>query len=479
MNPEQRAVETDRYIVDRLRAALQVMKHCRTASQRRELHVVLGAVAPEREGARSREGMIRRVADRLGMQRGGRIIRQGVYRPRAFDQAISRRQKFDEYAAPSVGIGPSPLQRPLETGEQAISHGRACTVVEIDHQAGTCKLEFEGGGVKAMREYSSLGNGKGGARLSRPPPSLEPDERAERKDKKADTARADVEDFFDAQGARSPEARDQVRRRVGVGLYQTTQALILYSTYAALYALFLVEYPATTISFSLFKSLRPWYVRRAKREVCLCKNCENFKYYKDTLRALVKVPSADPAPPCSPAKMGSTHRPSCLQLFDPVTNPPTLDDDDAAEDVEDDTLDSLRKLLDFCGKEFKSDMVKATLCSGALDYGNLDCIHGKCSRCGFRKLWSEGLRPRVIDANGNLRQDAPVEFQSQLTWSRIKSQKQDGNGAPLESKKLLHQQRTGTVVEFLDEFERDVSVPADPTCGYALMQLVLSLMLGC
>ena len=88
---------------------------------------------------------------------------------------------------------------------------------------------------------------------------------------------------------RVEQFRDQVRRRVGPGLYQTAQALFIYSTYATLYALFLVNYPALTISFGLFKALRPWYVRRAKQEGCLCKHCENFKCYQETLHSLVKV----------------------------------------------------------------------------------------------------------------------------------------------------------------------------------------------
>ena len=35
--------------------------------------------------------------------------------------------------------------------------------------------------------------------------------------------------------------------------------------------------------------VRPWYVRRAKQEGCLCKHCENFKCYQETLHSLVTV----------------------------------------------------------------------------------------------------------------------------------------------------------------------------------------------
>ena len=64
-----------------------------------------------------------------------------------------------------------------------------------------------------------------------------------------------------------------------IGLYETAQALFVYAKSSSLYKLFVARYPGHPISFSLFKSIRPWYVRRAKQETCLCKHCENFKAY--------------------------------------------------------------------------------------------------------------------------------------------------------------------------------------------------------
>lgn len=188
-------------------------------------------------------------------------------------------------------VGPSLTSRPLEVGEDAMSRGRPCKIVAIDHVLGHCQLEYKIGDVKALREYTSIGKGRGGARLARPPISLRPHDRATRCDEKAEKVRqqVEVEEFFDEHGARSPAIRDEVRRRLGVHTYETAQALILYATSAALYASFLLSYPMISISFSLFKALRPWYARRAKREVCLCKQCENFKGYKDVLRSLPKV----------------------------------------------------------------------------------------------------------------------------------------------------------------------------------------------
>ena len=142
-----------------------------------------------------------------------------------------------------------------------------------------------------------------------------------------------------------------------------------------------------------------------------------------------------------------------------------------------DGADALGRLLAFCAHEFKSAMVADVLCKGVLDHASsqpaaagddanpqttkvLSCLNSKCSHCGFKRLWSEGLRKLLVvrrrRADGtmvdDLRPDAPVEFQSKLTWTRISSSKAKAAGA---DKQLMHEPRSGTVVEFLDEFERE------------------------
>ena len=431
--------ETDRYIVDRLHAAISVLKHCCSAAMRIDLHVILGAVAPERKVERDRGGMIRRVAERLGVQRGARYIRSmGEKRERVLDQSINQRAAFDE--------GAEMCSDRLKVGDAATSRGRSCTVVEIDYKADTCKLSFSSGGVSITKAFTCIYKGpdaKGkdklppnSARLRPLTPSLRPPEKKQRSDEKAEKAMPKVEELFDAEGARSPSIRDLVRRRVGPGLHQTAQALFVYSSYATLYALFCTQYPALAISCALFKSLAPWYIRRAKQEGCLCKHCENFKAYQETLHSVAK-------------------------LFEPVVNPASLDADDAEGDDEGeleidgwDGKEALFKLLEFCKLTSKSDMVKFILCNGAFDgAGKQKCINGECSACGFGKLiWSKLLRPHVVDTKGNLKPRAPVEFSSQVQWRRIRS---SNKTAPGEAKQPSYEVKTGTVVEFLDEFERD------------------------
>ena len=298
-----RKAKTDAYIVDRVKHALDYLGMCRSEAERQTYGTVLAAAAPERETAaqasthRDECRSIAKVAARLGVDPGSRYRkargdRPREVRPRALQRAMLKRAAFDE-AIERAKVAP------LKAGDAASSRGRLCTIVEIDEAADTCTLAFEIRGIRFVKSFTCIYKGrdaagksafpKGSARLRPAPPSLTPDARETRKDEKAEAARPKVEELFNAEGARSPLQRDQVRRRLGVGIYETEQALYVYSKYSSLYALFLLRYPAHKISFSLFKSLRPWNVRRAKEETCLCKQCENFKSYMETLNSLVKV----------------------------------------------------------------------------------------------------------------------------------------------------------------------------------------------
>ena len=295
----------------------------------------------------------------------------------------------------------------------------------------------------------------------------------------------------------------------------------MYAKQATLHSLFLATYPALQISLTSFKKLIPWYVRRARESTCNCKSCENFKGYQEVLGSVAKVGSSalalllctilhPSAPLCTlgvhAAALHADLTLCCVQLFDPLLSPASLDDDDAeSEDEGESELDAwagkamLVKLLDVCRLKSKSDIVKAALCPGAFDgAGKLDCINGSCKACGFEKLWSKGLRKHVVydqghAKEGDVKASAPIEFQSEVRrppapprathpvapeapaplspssrplsdplpthpfpkvkWMRIRSAKKTEPG---EAKQSNYEARSGTVVEFLDEFERDV-----------------------
>lgn len=430
-------LKVDKYIVDRIVTALKQLKQCRNEEERSHYHIVLGALAPTREASRDIHGMIRSVSTRLGVARGARYV-HGEKRPYVFDQAIERRTQFDEAAASH--------SKPLKPGDAATSRGRPCVVLEIDEEADKCTLSLSSGGMQAIREYNCIYKGTnapgktpfppGSARLRRAPPTLQPPPRETRCDEKAEVTRAKVEELFNAEGARSPSQHDIMRRQLSYGIYETAQALIVFARYSALYNLFCSRYPAFQISFSTFKRLRPWYVKRAKEESCLCKHCDNFKQQQVTLHSLAVI----------------------LQAL--VDVPPTVDAEDAPDDDEDasdvsrwEGKSALRRLLHFCSLNSKSDMVRFMLCNGAFDGAGKDaCINGTCSLCGFGTLWSKGLRPHIVDNNGDLKSSLPVEFQTIVKWIRIQSCK---HTTPGEASETRYDERHGTVVQFLDEFERE------------------------
>lgn len=469
---EVKQAEVDAYIVERIKAVLHVLKNCQSEQARIEYGIILAALAPVRLAERSRGGMIRKVAERIGVQRGTRSYKSAYYdgrfkrelEPRPFSAAISRRDEFDKLAQRTGLLG---------VGEAAVATSSCvpCTVVEIDHENKTCLLEFEAeGGVKRMQAFSSLDSGPGGARLHRAAPSLRPGPRSQRGDEKAEKARPKVEELFNAEGATSPSMRDQVRRRVGLGLFETAQALVVYAKRSALYALYLARYPAHKISFSLFKKLAPWNVRRAKQQMCQCQTCTNFKGYQRVLASLPKLFEAVTHPP------QQVDVAACADAVDSDGETDGNADPDPTAASWDGEVE-LAALLAFCSREFKSEMVKAVLCDGVLDLASsqpsaagdaahpstrkaLACLNGKCSCCGFKRLWSNGLRKKLVERRVNgqgvlvddLKPNVPIEFQSKLTWTRISSSKGKAAGA---DKELMHEPRSGTVIEFLDEFERE------------------------
>ena len=210
--------------------------------------------------------------------------------------------------------------------------------------------------------------------MSRSPLSLRPAPRATRQDEKRSAAAPKVKQLFDEEGAKSPSMKDLMRRRVGVNLYEEMQAVIIYSTYAALYALFLQRFPQVAIGFALFKALRPWYIKHIRHQTCLCQSCTNFKNYQEMLLSLpalfepIMHPPTQGAEPDGPQATSATSMPADEWSRDP---------------------DMLR-LMEFCSCRFKSDMVKKVTCNNLLCDARLQCIFGECSKCGFGPLiWSK------------------------------------------------------------------------------------------
>ena len=139
----------DAYIVERLKEAIHQLKQCRSKDEWLDYHIILAAIAPERVSAaeaskhRGEGRSIEKVCARLALNPKARHPK-GSKEPRqpAIQKAITRRaEQFDATLE---------FQRaaPLKVGDAASSRGQPCRVVEIDHDADTCKLSFSSNGAR-------------------------------------------------------------------------------------------------------------------------------------------------------------------------------------------------------------------------------------------------------------------------------------------------------------------------------------------
>ena len=76
----------------------------------------------------------------------------------------------------------------------------------------------------------------------------------------------------------SPNTKDVCRRRIARWLYQQRPMAIMHDSYKELYRKFLVKHPElqALVSKATFKKHAPFYLRKVKREGCLCKSCESY-----------------------------------------------------------------------------------------------------------------------------------------------------------------------------------------------------------
>jgi hypothetical protein len=257
---------------------------------------------------------------------------------------------------------------------------------------------------QALVEYTSLGKGKGGARLQRPPPRLRPPARAVPSFTYSSDLRARVLDTYHAECATSPHAGDLRRKRLAKHVYVTAQALIVMSGLEAIYNAHLRRYPMDKgkISFSGFKDLKPWYAIFGDRQTCLCKWCENFLCYQDALRL-----AASYLAPLLPSGDGPDGGDDSGDGDGPDAAADDSGDDDGADSGDDrgtngGTVESrLAKLVCICQLKSKQMFVNEFVCGGSIQDAKPDCIMQKC-KCSFQVFWAD-LRKELVDAYGKLR----------------------------------------------------------------------------
>ena len=176
----------------------------------------------------------------------------------------------------------------------------------------------------------------------------------------------------------------------------------------------------------------PWNLKHAKQESCLCKACENFGMYETALSDIVGF-----------------------------LNDAMLDGASDVESIPKDERDPVLSLPQYLQidqlNKFKRciEKVESMWCSDAFEKGKMGCIDPggcghdtPCDTCGFKSVWSQGLRPELLDDNGDLQDGVNPAWLAEVKWSRYKTET-DSDG-----KKALRGERIGSVIEFFDEFEK-------------------------
>ena len=354
--------------------------------------------------------------------------------------------------------------------------------------SGGVTISFEVSGEEALVDYTSLGKGKGGARLQRVAPSLRPPPRATPSFAYSEELRERVLTTYHAECATSPHASDSKRKRLAPHVYITAQALIVMSGLQSIYDSHLRRFPRDKgkVSFAGFKDMKPWYAIFGDRQTCLCKHCENFLCYQDALRVaatfLATMLIADPAaaaeeddaaadePAAAPAAA-----PAAVPAAVPAAAPPAAAADAADADADQPTTAAatqptttadddagklhLAKLVRVAQLKSKQMFVNEFVCGGCISTAKQDCIMGTCNKCGFDRLWGKGLRKEVVDAYGKLKPGADNVWLTKIKWERIKSSaKANTTGQPPkpDEKEMLRERCEGTIIDLLDEFEKHV-----------------------
>jgi hypothetical protein len=194
-----------------------------------------------------------------------------MQRPRAYEQCVMRRAVIDAYDT----CHPLDLKgnetTPFFVGDSILCRGQPGTISSFASgvylskeeyaSSGGVTIAFEMNGEEALVDYTSIGKGKGGARLQRVAPSLRPPPRATPSFAYSDELRERVLTTYHAECATSPHASDSKRKRLAPHVYITAQALIVMSGLQSIYDSHLRRFPSDKgkVSFAGFKEMKPWY----------------------------------------------------------------------------------------------------------------------------------------------------------------------------------------------------------------------------
>ena len=458
-------IEVNELIVSTFSRRFSVTKQCRTAEERSNAYIAAAHIVPRRAVFGDTSGNAKRVAARLGINRTSKIFRRAQMRGDAFDDA--------------EGKGP------LSIGDAVTCrYGRG--VLSALQPDGACTVRLAHGPV----DFKSMGKDKGGGQVRRQPISLLPPQRETRGDTISPEVVEDIAKYLEARCPTSPCKRDKIRQQLGPRQWEERRKMFRYETWDALWVGFPQEYRGSAAKLLesvgdankhrcpwQFCKHAPWNLVKGTTSSCRCGTCENHEKHclacKDSAKILETIAEAD-------------------------------EDDDAEEEETDrnDMSEKLKELQHVLSAERKYEACLRVTCGAcgpdaSLLHRNEACINGQCASCGFARLWSNGVRRSLVEAETDtaadetaddddddgvaldvvaleldgavLRNELHESWRTKITWKTYAHQQKEhdptadrvrdgdreasSNGTK-KNTELVVVSRSGTLVDFLDAYEK-------------------------
>lgn len=204
---------------------------------------------------------------------------------------------------------------------------------------------------------------------------------------------------------------------------------------AELYEVFRTAHPQVKLSIDKFRLLKPWNVIKAYRETCLCRMCEMFRLFIQALRLL--PPLLEPL---------LTHLDS-NEDEDIFVSRAECEEGHRGSDAQ------LSALIEFCSLDSKTQMVQRLVCGGQIMDAGMTCVQGKCANCGFKKMWSQGLRTQLVGRDNKLFDGVSSIWEHEVRWETLQSSGSTPSSGSSDDAESLRARKEGTIIDLLDAFE--------------------------
>ena len=367
----------------------------------------------------------REFCDMLGINRQAKYVKSGFDNRRLFNEFLALDERplavgetvscegFPEGIVTKIGEDGHVTIRQLPSGIEhvypSVESAKMTRLIKVGERV-SCRASPEGILTEIGDDGSvlicllPLGNEKrypstAAARMTRFEPLLDVYDRSIRFDTTSEFVKKKIENFYRTHVPISPNKQDVVRKRHKLypSQFEEKQAMFRNETIDELWTKFLEEQPETATNLQdparpntapmIFRTNAPWEMRKARDSGCLCKDCESFH----ALRRGVTGACASIDKIVERIEAGSK----------------------AQKEKAEDDLVLLRSIKDVIATPSKYDTIVACLqpclTTNKLEDAKPDCIDGhECTACGFRRLWSDGLRKSLMSEESTIIQASPL-----------------------------------------------------------------------